>query len=374
MRFTEIRLSRFRNYSSLQLAPHPGITVLYGPNGSGKTNLLEAMHLLSLGRSHRTAQDREMVSAGADSAAVLGKTQRMDGSHQVEVRLYPAQKPHKKVLLYGKPAPRIGEMMGHATVVMFSPEDIRIVRDGPAARRRFVDMQLSQIRPAYLRQLKQYLSVLESRNALLRQQKLFGVQDFSTQLDTWDEQLSAAAAPLVASRRGFLERLSGEAARQYASISENPEEPFRLRYTGPLAQSDDPKKTMLEALSRARREDVQRMYTTFGPHRDDVALTLCGRDLRAFGSQGQLRTAVLSMKLGEIRLIENEMGEPPALLLDDVFSELDIRRRSALLRSSQGVQTLITCTDRQDAADAHADVYLRVKQDAQGAAELIEEP
>lgn len=374
MRFTEIRLSRFRNYPSLQLEPHPGITVLYGPNGSGKTNLLEAMHLLSLGRSHRTAQDREMVSAGADSAAVLGKTRRLDGSHQVEVRLYPAQKPHKKVLLYGKPAPRIGEMMGHATVVMFSPEDIRIVRDGPAARRRFVDMQLSQIRPAYLRQLKQYLSVLESRNALLRQQKLFGVQDFSTQLDTWDEQLAAAAAPLVASRRGFLERLSQEAARQYASISENPEEPFRLRYTGPLARSDDPKTAMLEALSRARREDVQRMYTTFGPHRDDVALTLCGRDLRAFGSQGQLRTAVLSMKLGEIRLIENEMGEPPALLLDDVFSELDIRRRSALLRSSQGVQTLITCTDRQDAADAHADVYLRVKQDGQGAAELIQEP
>lgn len=374
MHFTEIRLSRFRNYPSLQLAPHPGITVLYGPNGSGKTNLLEAMHLLSLGRSHRTAQDREMVSAGADSAAVLGKTHRLDGSHQVEVQLYPARKPHKKVLLYGKPAPRIGEMMGHATVVMFSPEDIRIVRDGPAARRRFVDMQLSQIRPAYLRQLKQYLSVLESRNALLRQQKLFGVQDFSTQLDTWDEQLSAAAAPLVASRRGFLQRLSQEAARQYASISENPQEPFGLCYTGPLARSDDPQKTMLEALFHARREDVQRMYTTFGPHRDDVAMTLCGRDLRAFGSQGQLRTAVLSMKLGEIRLIENEMGEPPALLLDDVFSELDIRRRSALLRSSQGVQTLITCTDRQDAADAHADVYLRVKQDGQGAAVLIQEP
>ena len=373
MRFTEIRLNQFRNYPSLTLRPHPGITVLYGPNGSGKTNLLEAMHLLSLGRSHRTAQDREMVRAGAESAAVAGKTQRTDGGHEIEVRLYPGQKPHKKVLLYGKPAPRIGEMMGHATVVMFSPEDIRIVRDGPAARRRFVDMQLSQIRPGYLKQLKRYLSVLESRNALLRQHKMEGVGNFAAQLDTWDEQLAEAALPLVHARRGFLQCLSDEANIQYAGISENPDEPFCLRYAGALSESDDVRKAMLEGLLRCRREDMRRMYTTFGPHRDDVEMTLCNRDLRAFGSQGQLRTAVLSMKLGEIRLIQNEMGEPPTLLLDDVFSELDLRRRSALLRSTDGVQTLITCTDRQDAADAHADVYLRVSQQSDGTAVMTPE-
>ena len=132
-------------------------------------------------------------------------------------------------------------------------------------------------------------------------------------------------------------------------------------------------RTMLEGLQRTRREDMQRMYTHFGPHRDDVALMLCERDLRAFGSQGQLRTAVLSMKLGEIRLIADEMGEPPTLLLDDVFSELDLKRRSALLKSTEGVQTLLSCTDRADAADARADVVLRVRQDAQGNAQLIEE-
>lgn len=373
MRFTSIRLSRFRNYPSLVLEPHPGTTVLYGPNGSGKTNLLEAMHLLSLGRSHRTAQDREMVAAGAEHAAVWCKTQRLDGSHQVEVRLYPGQKPHKRVLLQGKPAQRIADLMGHATVVMFSPEDLRIVRDGPAARRRFVDMQLSQIRPSYLRALKTYLTVLESRNALLRQNRLAGVADFTAQLDTWDDQLAAAAVPLVGARRWFLTALSREAAAQYAAISENPDEPFALSYAGPLARADDPRKAMLEGLRRARREDAQRMYTTFGPHRDDLALSLCGRDLRAFGSQGQLRTAVLSMKLGEIRLIEAEMGEPPTLLLDDVFSELDLRRRSALLKSTRGVQTIITCTDRQDAAGACADVYLRVSQQADGAAQITEE-
>ena len=372
MRFTAIKLQRFRNYESLAIEPHPGITVLYGPNGSGKTNLLEAMHLLSLGRSHRTAQDREMVASGAQSSIIQGRTQRTDGAHDIEIRLHPHEKPHKKVLLYGKPAQRIGDLMGHATVVMFSPEDIRIVRDGPAARRRFVDMQLSQIRPAYLQALKTYMTVLESRNALLKQNKLFGVSDFLTQLETWDDQLARASVPLVRARRWFLSELSRNAAAQYAAISENPNEPFELRYVGPLAQAENAYQEMLGGLSRSRREDMQRMYTTFGPHRDDVALMLFSHDLRAFGSQGQLRTAVLSMKLGEIQLITDEMGEPPTLLLDDVFSELDLKRRNALLKSTEGIQTLLSCTDRADAAGAKADQFLRVCQRADGTAELQE--
>ena len=140
MHFTRLKLQQFRNYPSLDLALHPGITVLYGANGSGKTNLLEAMHLLSLGRSHRTTQDKEMVAADCETAIVQGYTRRLDGEHEIEIRLYPHQKPQKKLLLYRKPAQRIGDLMGHATVVMFSPEDIRIIRDGPAARRRFIDM------------------------------------------------------------------------------------------------------------------------------------------------------------------------------------------------------------------------------------------
>ncbi len=372
MYFTHLRLRQFRNYPLLDVELDPGITVLYGPNGSGKTNLLEALHLLSLGRSHRTQQDREMVAAGCGEALVQARTRRLDGEHEIEIRLFPHQKPHKKVLLYQKPAQRVSDLMGHATVVMFSPEDLRIVRDGPAARRRFVDMQLSQIRPSYLRQLKTYLAALESRNALLRDQKLHGVPDFGNQLDTWDEQLARAAVPLVKARGWFLSELSRSAAEQYADISENPAEPFVLRYAGPLAESDDPFRAMLNGLARSRREDAQRMFTTFGPHRDDVALLLCGRDLRAFGSQGQLRTAVLSMKLGEIRLIEGELGEPPALLLDDVFSELDIRRRGALLKSTKGIQTLLTCTDRSDAAGAKADVYFHVSTSGSGAGLALE--
>ena len=137
MYFSALRLANFRNYEALSLAPVKGTTVLYGANGSGKTNLLEAMHLLSVGRSHRTAIDKEMIAEGAEAAFVHGETRRLDGRHDLEVRLYPQAKPQKRVLLYGKPAERITDMMGHATTVMFGPEDLRIVRDGPAARRRF---------------------------------------------------------------------------------------------------------------------------------------------------------------------------------------------------------------------------------------------
>ena len=372
MRFTSLRLQHFRNYHAPELTPSAGITVLYGGNGAGKTNLLEAMHLLSLGRSHRTSSDSEMVAAGESVALVHGETLRLDGKHDVEVRLYPFQKPQKRVLLYGKPAQRISDMMGHATCVMFSPEDIRIVRDGPAARRRFVDMQLSQIRPVYVKTLKNYLTILDSRNALLKAQRQNPTTDFDPQLETWDEQLTGAAISIAEARRWFLAELEVNASAQYAAISEDKTEVFTLRYTGPLATTDAPRRTMLEGLKRSRKDDLYRGYTTFGPHRDDVSMLLCGKELRAFGSQGQLRTAILSIKLGELALIEKEMGEFPALLLDDVFSELDVKRRSALLRSAEGIQTFLSCTDKQDAAGVRADVFLKVTQDADGFAMLTD--
>jgi DNA replication and repair protein RecF len=256
---------------------------------------------------------------------------------------------------------------------MFSPEDIRLIRDGPAARRRFMDMQISQIRPGYLRALKTYLATLESRNALLKAQRINPMADFETQLDTWDEQLARAALPVAENRRWFLRELAASAADQYASIAEDLGENFAVRYQSSLADRESSGQTMEEGLKRTRGEDVQRLFTSFGPHRDDIQLLLNGKELRAFGSQGQVRTAVLSMKLGEIALIEQEMGEKPALLLDDVFSELDMKRRSALIKTTRTVQTFLTCTDRQDAAGVHADVFLHVSQNEKGRASLQQE-
>ena len=368
MRFTQLRLKNFRNYDNLEFRPHSGTTVLYGANGSGKTNLLEAIHLLCLGRSHRTTNDKEMVQASKEVAVIRGETKRRDGFHDVEVRLHPFQKPNKRVMLYGKPARRIGDMMGHATVVMFSPEDLRIIQESPATRRRFMDMQLSQIRPRYFFELKQYLHILENRNALLKKQKIEGVDDFLGQLETWDEQLSRVAVNIVKSRKWFLDTLSLHAANQYNNIASHTAEEFTVRYEGVLANAEDPYQCMMEGLKNHRREEMQRMYTVFGPHRDDMTFYLSGNPFRSFGSQGQLRTAVLSLKLGEIQLIKDEMGEPPTLLLDDVFSELDAKRRNSLLSSVQEVQTILTCTDKQDAAGADADEFIRVSHNEEGKA------
>lgn len=366
-------LKHFRNYSNHLVNPSEGITVIYGANGTGKTNLLEAIHLLSVGRSHRTSNDREMIEQGSLMAISAAKLRRLDGTHKPEVRLFRAEKPHKRVFLNNKPASRIGDLMGHATVIMFAPEDLRIVRDNPAARRRFMDMQLSQIRPIYLQQLRHYLNILENRNALLREQKKQGVHEFSSQMDVWDEQLAIAAVPIVQNRIWFIDKLKELAGIRYADISENANEPFCLRYNCAVQKPEITKDWLLEALQNSRKEDVQRAFTYHGPHRDDLALTLCGRDLRAYGSQGQVRTAVLSMKLGEIQLIREEMGEAPVLLLDDVFSELDIRRRQALLVNTKGIQTMITCADRSDAAQAKADAFLLVTQTENGSASIQEQ-
>ena len=361
MHFTQLQLKQFRNYPELHLQFHTGTTVLYGANGSGKTNILEALHLLCLGRSHRTTNDREMMSITAENAFIFGETARKDGKHTIRIQLH--QKQNKQVLLYGKPIQRMGDLMGHATSVLFSPEDLRIVKDGPSGRRRFLDMQLSQMMPAYFLKLKHYLQLLACRNALLKKHKLEGVPHFLDQLITWDEQLAAAAEPLIITRATFIEKLSACAKQQYSFISGNLEN-FSLKYINRLVEN--PYTLMLEGLTKSRQTDISRMFTSVGPHRDDIALFLNDKELRVFGSQGQMRTAMLSLKLAEIMLIQEEMGELPTLLLDDVFSELDINRRKRLLDCIQNCQTIITCTDESDVAGARADMFWKVSVNEQG--------
>ena len=354
MRITGLRLRDFRGYRQLLLAPPPGVTVLVGENGAGKTNLLEAVHLCSLGRSHRTANDKEMIRQGQETAAVQLTVSRTDGTHDVGVRLFENAKRRKIVYVNGKIAPRMGELMGHATCVIFSPEDLALVKDGPQARRRFLDMLLSQQQRAYFYALQTYMSALKQRNALLKGGDL-------RQLPAWDEQLAAAAAPLVRLRRDVCQRLNERAQVHYLYIGGREEERFAMRYRGALAESDDPMEDMRRGLEISRDEDLRRQSTCFGPHRDEIELTLCGQLIRAFGSQGQMRTAALSMKLAAFDLLEAIQGEPPLLLLDDVLSELDPDRRRRLIARIGRAQALLTCTDQADFIGARPACVLRVR-------------
>lgn len=360
MHVLSLRLHDFRSYRQVLLTPPRGVTVFVGENGAGKTNLLEAVHLCCLGRSHRTSQDKEMIRNDCDTAAVQVRVQRSDGVDEVGVRLYgPAMKKRKLLYINGKTASRTGELMGHVTCVMFSPEDLDICRGAPQGRRRFLDMLLSQCGKGYFYALQTYNAALKQRNALLHDIAK-GAGGNVMQLDAWDEQLAQAAAPVVKARQYAAQTLDGLARAHYAHIGGREHEVFSMRYTGALAESVHPAEDMLQLLKTSRAEDIRRMTSTVGPHRDDLMLMLSGADMRAFASQGQMRTAVLSLRLAELDMLTARQGEAPLLLLDDVLSELDGGRRTRLLERISGVQTLLTCTDLSDLSGAAPEAVLRV--------------
>ncbi len=354
MRITGLRLRDFRGYRQVLLSPPEGVTMLVGENGAGKTNLLEAVHLCCLGRSHRTSMDREMIRQGQETAAVQLTVARRDGLHEVGVRLFENAKRRKMIYVNGKTASRTGELMGHATCVIFSPEDLALVKDGPQARRRFLDMLLSQQQRAYFYALQTYMAALKQRNALLKRGDVQA-------LPVWDEQLAAAATPVVRLRRDVCRLLHERAKIHYLYIGGRDQETFALQYRGALAESEDPALDMLRGLQASREEDLRRQTTCFGPHRDEIELTLQNAPLKAFGSQGQMRTAALSMKLAAFDLLEQAQGEPPLLLLDDVLSELDPDRRRRLISRISRAQALLTCTDQADFIGARPACVLRVE-------------
>lgn len=355
MKITGVQLTNYRSYEQCEIIPCDGVNVLLGNNGQGKTNVLEALYLTCTGRSHRTRQDRELIRWGADFATVKVQAQRRDGSHEVEFVLPGMGR--RKIRIAGQEIARSGELMGHVTGVLFSPEDLRTVKDGPAERRRFVDMALSQLRPAYYYALQRYARALKQRNEVLK--AALHTPGLMATLDSWDEQLAVAGAELMRHRRSYIERLSEEAAETHRHIADGRER-LEIRYLPSIARGDTPE-AALEALFAARENDARRLTTSVGAHRDDVQILVEGRDVRAYGSQGQQRTAALAMRLSELTVMHEALGEWPMLMLDDVMSELDPGRRRQLVRRLEGIQTFITCTDSEDLAGAEIGRAWRVE-------------
>ena len=353
MHITRIQLTDFRNYAALDLAPCAGVTVLVGDNAQGKTNALEAVYLTCTGRSHRTRQDRELVRWGAPFAAVRVDAQRRDGGHDVEIIIPEAGR--RKIKVAGQEVSRSGELMGHITGVLFAPEDLRTVKDGPAERRRFVDMALSQLRPAYYYALQRYMRALRQRNEALKAAPYNPAMRAT--LDSWDEQLAAACVEVMRHRVEYIDRLCAAAAETHEHIALGRER-LRIVYRPSVEECDA--EAVLQALFMARENDLKRQTTSVGAHRDDIQLLVGDRDVRAFGSQGQQRTAALAMRLSELTVMRAEMGEAPILMLDDVMSELDPSRRRQLLSHLSGIQTLVTCTDMDDLAGAEVGQAWRV--------------
>lgn len=357
MLLKQLRLHDFRSYSNLSLTPPEGVTVFVGKNGAGKTNLLEAIHLCCLGKSHRTSNDRDMIREGSETCGVHCKVQRKVGIDEVGVRLYSKQRSRKLIYVNGKIVGRMGEMMGHMTCVMFSPEDLSLIKGGPQLRRRYLDMLLSQCQPAYFYALQRYMNTLKQRNALLKM-VLRGTSP--KQLDVWDEQLAARAVPVIHLRRQTAEKLDTLAKKHYFAIGGRADEVLSVRFVSQLSDSADPAEEMMRLLAKGREDDIRRQSTAVGPHRDDLEILLSGREIKSFGSQGQIRTAALALRLSEMDILTAQQDEPPLLLLDDVLSELDISRRTRLIAQIQSVQALITCTDEKELLGARPSCILQV--------------
>ena len=365
MMIQSLKLRDFRNYQQLEITPHPGVNILFGQNGSGKTNLLEAIHYCALGRSHRTSQDKEVVSKAAEFAAVGVQLQKNAVRMDIQVKLTPNDGKKKSVFVDRKRANRLSDLMGHVQCVIFSPEDLMLVKEGPAIRRRYLDMMLSQLSTAYFTALQQYQKALDQRNALLREAKK-GARLDAAMMDAFEEAMAAQCAVVIPLRRRMVAHTAFVAGEKYAHISGRETENFHMAYQCCVPENENIVPYAIRTLKASRQEDVFRGSTSFGIHREDILLTLKGREMKVFASQGQIRTAALSMKLAQLEVFRGETGEAPILLLDDVMSELDMTRRTRLLEEISGVQTFITCTDESDLEGCRERRSYQVYMDASG--------
>lgn len=371
MLIESLKLRDYRNYGELTVAPHPGVNILFGQNGSGKTNLLEAIHYCALGRSHRTSQDKEVVRKGADMSAVGVQLRKNGIRMDIAVKLTPFEGKKKHIFIDKKKANRISDLMGRVQCVIFSPEDLMIVKEGPSVRRRFLDMMISQLSTAYFVALQQYQKALDQRNAMLKDGKRGGRCDMGM-LEAFEYAMAAPCDVIVPMRRKYVKMLAEVAAEKYNAISGRDGEKFTMAYDCCVDQEEHVSEKIVDMLKKSRREDMMRGTTSLGIHREDIVLQLSGRDMKVFASQGQIRTAALSMKLSQLEIFRRESGEAPILLLDDVMSELDMTRRTRLLGEIEGVQTFITCTDESDLEGCLEKRSYRVHMDGEGFAHIAE--
>ena len=343
----KLTLRNFRNYEETVLTPHEGVNLFFGANGSGKTNLLEAVHYCALGKSHRITGDQSAVRIG-ESFAVCGVSVITGGvRREITVRLVPNELNKKVILIDQKPIRRFSDMMGSLQCVIFSPEDLGLIREGPSMRRRYLDMMISQVNRGYFIALQQYRSGLEQRNALLKNMRATG-QNNAGMLDVFEQAMAAPAAVIVAARKKVIAMLAELAADTYRGISGKDGEEFQAAYHSAFRDSENVEEDFMRVLKENREEDLRLGITSDGPHRDDLNLSLNKKNMKIYASQGQIRTAALSLKLAQMKALRAMSGEAPVLLLDDVMSELDKDRRMRLVKEISDYQTFITCTDESN--------------------------
>lgn len=328
MYLKKIKIQNFRNYENQEIELEKNINIFYGDNAQGKTNILEAIFLSTFGRSFRTNKEKEMIKKGEEFANIEIDYQRKDRDGKIKINISDKKYVHVNNIKLKK----LSELLGNINLVIFTPDDINILKEGPSTRRKFLDMMIGQLRTSYIHNLNNYLKILEQRNNYLKGQNIN-----LEMLDIWDEKLAEYGEKVYNYRNEYIEKIKEKIKDIHAEITN---EQIDIEY---ISDCKD-KEAFLRKLKSNRKIDSIKGYTSAGVHRDDFKLYINGEEVNVFGSQGQNRTAILSLKLSELKVIYDEVGENPILLLDDFMSELDEKRISKFLNNIENIQVLITCT------------------------------
>lgn len=335
-----LQMLNYRNYNVLDINLGPNVNVFMGDNAQGKTNILEGIYYCAFARSHRTSKDRELIKWNADNALLSVTVGRERLDKRIDISIL---KDGKKAIQINKiKIKKIGELFGNFNVVMFSPEDLKIIKDSPSIRRKFIDMELCQLQPKYYYNLVQYNKVLNERNSLLRTRNIN--KDI---LDVYDMQLVEFGYNIIVERLEYIKKLNKYSAQIHSDITSGKEQ-IEFKYISTIKDLENIKENFYSILEKNRARDIERGITSVGPHRDDFMVLINDIDTKSYGSQGQQRTAVLTIKFSSLKIIKELTGEHPVLLLDDVLSELDFSRKRYILSTIGDIQTIITCTGIED--------------------------
>lgn len=329
-----LELANFRNYEELNISFDKGTNILYGDNAQGKTNILEAIYVSATTKSHKGSKDKEIINFDKEEAHIRTYLEKENVETRVDMHL--RKNKSKGIAIDGQKIKKAADLMGLLNVVFFSPEDLSIIKDGPAERRRFADMELCQLDSFYLYNLNHYNKIIGQRNKLLKD--MYFQPELKETLNIWDSQLVSFGSKIIERREQFVKQLGDIIFDIHKKLSGGKEE-LVIAYEPDVSIEDFEKQ-----MKYNQNKDIRLKQTTTGPHRDDFSFVVNGVDIRKYGSQGQQRTAALSLKLSEIELVKKISKDTPVLLLDDVLSELDSNRQNYLLNSIGNIQTIITCT------------------------------
>ena len=334
MYIEKIKLQNFRNYEEQEITLEKNTTVFFGENAQGKTNIVESIFLCALGKSFRAKKEKELISFDKKNASVEIVFYKEDRKEKI---LYKIGE-NKEIFINDISIKKMSEILGNLNIVLFSPEDINILKDGPSNRRKFINMIISQLRPKYVYHYNIFNKVLEERNNYLKNIKNNKIDE--TLLEIYDEKLAEQAIIINNYRNDYIEKIKQKINKIHKKITEEKEE-IKIKYISDCFNKDE----FLNKLKENRNQDIIRGYTSAGIQRDDIYFFINGKRVDTFGSQGQQRTTILSLKLCELEIIKEEIGESPILLLDDFMSELDEKRKNNFLKSIENTQIIITCTE-----------------------------